>query len=57
MSHVKANFSKYDFVKVRVHLADSGHYYVLSRFLVSRVLTSTTVTTIPTQDIHDRNSS
>lgn len=35
----KPSFSKYDFVKVRVWLSDE-HYYVLSRFLVSRVLTS-----------------
>ena len=28
--------SKYDFVKIRVHLG--SHYYVLSRFLVSRML-------------------
>ena len=33
--------SKYDFVKVRVWLAD--HYYTFSRFLVSRVLTVTQV--------------
>ncbi|OZJ05377.1 hypothetical protein BZG36_01995 [Bifiguratus adelaidae] len=31
--------SKYDFVKVRVELS-SQHYYVLSRFLVSRMLTA-----------------
>jgi hypothetical protein len=33
--------SKYDFVKVKVWLED--HYYVLSRFLVSRVLNVTKV--------------
>ena len=33
--------SKYDFVKVRVWLAD--HYYTFSRFLFSRVLTVTQV--------------
>ena len=33
--------SKYDFVKVRVWLAD--HYYTFSRFLISRVLTVTQV--------------
>jgi hypothetical protein len=38
--------SKYDFVKVRVWLAD--HYYTFSRFLVSRVLT---VTQVPCQSI------
>eukprot|EP00736_Rhodelphis_marinus_P003227 Rmarinus@m.7611 len=37
--------SKYDFVKVRVWL--STHYYILSRFIVSRVLT---VTKIPYVD-------
>ncbi|KAL3696986.1 hypothetical protein R1sor_011062 [Riccia sorocarpa] len=36
--------SKYDFVKVRVWLGDnSDHYYVLSRFLVSRMLTVTKI--------------
>lgn len=34
--------SKYDFVKVRVYLSKT-HYYVLSRFLVNRVLTATQV--------------
>ena len=34
--------SKYDFVKVRVRLSER-HYYVLSRFLVSRVLSATKV--------------
>ncbi len=33
--------TKYDFVKVKVWLED--HYYVLSRFIVSRVLTLTKV--------------
>ena len=33
--------SKYDYVKVRVWLQDAGHYYVLSRFLVSRALAVT----------------
>uniref|UniRef100_A0A6N2KS45 2-phosphoglycerate kinase n=2 Tax=Salix viminalis TaxID=40686 RepID=A0A6N2KS45_SALVM len=34
--------SKYDFVKVRVWLGDNAdHYYVLSRFLLSRMLTVT----------------
>eukprot|EP01079_Euglenida_sp_SAG-EU17-18_P011977 gene11977-10340_t len=28
--------SKYDFVKVRVRLEE--HYYILSRFIVSRIL-------------------
>jgi len=35
----KHSSSKYDFVKVRVWLS-SRHYYVLSRFLISRVLTA-----------------
>lgn len=34
----KLSGSKYDFVKVRVHI--DKHYYVLSRFIVSRVLSS-----------------
>ncbi|KAL6057898.1 2-phosphoglycerate kinase [Balamuthia mandrillaris] len=33
--------TKYDFVKVKVHLED--HYYILSRFIVSRTLTLTHV--------------
>eukprot|EP00966_Prymnesium_polylepis_P044051 1021117-Prymnesium_polylepis.1 len=42
----KHSSSKYDFVKVRVWLKDrtadgSEHYYVLSRFLVSRMLAVT----------------
>ena len=36
------NASKYDFVKVRVWLSEE-HYYVLSRFLVSRMLTATLI--------------
>lgn len=35
----KNSSSKYDFVKVRIHLSDH-HYYVLSRFLLSRMLTA-----------------
>ncbi|PWA64380.1 PGK [Artemisia annua] len=36
--------SKYDFVKVKVWLGDNAdHYYVLSRFLLSRMLTVTKV--------------
>ncbi|KAK9831529.1 hypothetical protein WJX81_006265 [Elliptochloris bilobata] len=36
--------SKYDFVKVKVWLGDNqDHYYVLSRFLISRMLTVTKV--------------
>ncbi|KAI9246267.1 hypothetical protein BDA99DRAFT_527261 [Phascolomyces articulosus] len=35
----KNTSSKYDFVKVRVHLPNE-HYYVLSRFLLSRMLTA-----------------
>eukprot|EP00897_Mesotaenium_endlicherianum_P007861 jgi/Mesen1/7102/ME000369S06424 len=39
--------SKYDFVKVRVWLGDnSDHYYVLSRFLVSRMLTVTRIPSV-----------
>ncbi|KAI3659900.1 hypothetical protein MP638_003400, partial [Amoeboaphelidium occidentale] len=38
----KLAFSKYDFVKVRVYINEK-HYYVLSRFLVSRVLTAARV--------------
>nr|XP_043638654.1 uncharacterized protein LOC122609775 [Erigeron canadensis] len=40
--------SKYDFVKVKVWLGDNAdHYYVLSRFLLSRMLT---VTKIPNHE-------
>lgn len=35
--------SKYDFVKVKVWLGDADHYYVLSRFLVCRMLTVTKI--------------
>jgi len=35
-AHIMPGMSKYDFVKIRVHLG--SHYYVLSRFLVSRML-------------------
>jgi hypothetical protein len=37
--HIKKRkeYSKYDFIKVRVTLGE--HFYVLSRFLVSRMLT------------------
>ena len=37
--------SKYDYVKVRVWLGDKGnqHYYVLSRFLLARMLTASKV--------------
>lgn len=38
---VKRNQSKYDFVKVRVWVGD--HFYVLSRYLVSRSLVGTKV--------------
>jgi hypothetical protein len=38
----RATSSKYDFVKIKVFLSDE-HYYILSRFLVSRVLTATRV--------------
>ncbi|KDP24670.1 hypothetical protein JCGZ_26448 [Jatropha curcas] len=38
------NSSKYDFVKVKVWLGDhADHYYVLSRFLLSRMLTVTKI--------------
>jgi len=33
----KKNYSQYDLVKIKVHLKD--HFYVFSRFLMSRVLT------------------
>ncbi|KAI8089169.1 uncharacterized protein BX664DRAFT_332348 [Halteromyces radiatus] len=35
----KNSASKYDFVKVRVHLSEQ-HYYVLSRFILCRMLTA-----------------
>eukprot|EP00803_Ostreobium_quekettii_P010751 evm.model.scf_186.13 EVM.evm.TU.scf_186.13 scf_186:101302-105734(-) len=35
--------SKYDFVKVRVLLCGKDHYYVLSRYLISRTLTVTKI--------------
>jgi hypothetical protein len=35
-AHIMPGMSKYDFVKIRVHLG--SHYYVMSRFLVSRML-------------------
>lgn len=42
--HPRRTSSKYDFVKVKVWIgANSDHYYVLSRFLVSRMLTVTKV--------------
>ncbi|KAI8055910.1 hypothetical protein BDF22DRAFT_315221 [Syncephalis plumigaleata] len=41
----KRGTSKYDFVKLRVHLS-SQHYYVLSRFLVSRMLMATKVSVL-----------
>ena len=41
--------SKYDFVKVKVWLGEHmEHYYVLSRFLISRMLT---VTRLPQQKV------
>jgi hypothetical protein len=40
--------SKYDFVKVKVWLGENAdHYYVLSRFLLCRMLTVTKVTHFP----------
>ncbi|KAJ7535113.1 hypothetical protein O6H91_12G018700 [Diphasiastrum complanatum] len=40
----RSTSSKYDFVKVRVWLGESAdHYYVLSRFLLSRMLTVTKI--------------
>lgn len=43
-THSRHASSKYDFVKVRVWLGDNAdHYYVLSRFLVSRMLTVTKI--------------
>eukprot|EP00899_Mesostigma_viride_P008482 jgi/Mesvir1/17635/Mv08857-RA.1 len=42
MEQRRRTSSKYDFVKVRVWLGEQhNHYYVLSRFLVSRMLTVT----------------
>eukprot|EP00249_Psilotum_nudum_P009924 c22235_g1_i2 orf=321-1817(+) len=42
--HPRHTSSKYDFVKVRVWLGDNAdHYYVLSRFLMSRMLTVTKI--------------
>ncbi len=38
----RKEYSKYDFIKVRVTLGE--HFYVLSRFLVSRMLTLCQVT-------------
>ncbi|ORX45390.1 hypothetical protein BCR36DRAFT_299665 [Piromyces finnis] len=38
----KSNVSKYDFVKVLVYLSGK-HYYVLSRFLISRMLTASEI--------------
>jgi hypothetical protein len=38
---LKAKASKYDFVKVRVWIGE--HYHVLSRFLLSRMLSATRV--------------
>lgn len=38
----RSSVSKYDFVKVLVYLSGE-HYYVLSRFLISRMLTATQV--------------
>lgn len=48
LSHIKFNcrntVSKYDFVKVKVWLGDNAdHYYVFSRFLLSRMLTVTKI--------------
>ena len=37
MNIKKKNYSQYDLVKTKVHLLD--HFYVFSRFLMSRVLT------------------
>ncbi|KAI3977441.1 hypothetical protein MKX01_000354 [Papaver californicum] len=43
-SAVRNASSKYDFVKVKVWLGDNAdHYYVLSRFLLSRMLTVTKI--------------
>ncbi|KAI9597227.1 hypothetical protein BDF19DRAFT_436269 [Syncephalis fuscata] len=44
-AYPKRGSSKYDFVKLRVHLS-SQHYYVLSRFLVSRMLMATKVSVL-----------
>jgi hypothetical protein len=43
-SSFRPSSSKYDFIKVRVWLGEAReHYYVLSRFLISRHLTATKV--------------
>jgi hypothetical protein len=40
----KAASSKYDYVKIKVWLGDNlEHYYILSRYLISRMLTVTKV--------------
>eukprot|EP00164_Ancoracysta_twista_P000442 GFYU01000598.1.p1 GENE.GFYU01000598.1~~GFYU01000598.1.p1 ORF type:complete len:410 (-),score=88.46 GFYU01000598.1:168-1397(-) len=39
------NSTNYDSIKVRVWLPSHNHYYVLSRFLLSRVLTMTSIPT------------
>ena len=39
-----SNTSKYDYIKIKVWLGkDLEHYYILSRFLISRILTVTKV--------------
>jgi hypothetical protein len=38
----RKTYSKYDLVKVKVYLED--HFYIFSRFLISRVLTLIKVT-------------
>jgi len=47
--HRNAETSKYDYVKVRVRLG--GHYYVLSRFLLSRILCASGVGSTQAQQI------
>ena len=50
----KAPTSKYDYVKIKVWLGENQeHYYILSRFLISRMLT---VTRVPQDKVSSRCS-
>ena len=50
--HQAASSSKYDFVKIKVRLGTHlEHYYILSRFLLSRMLT---VITLPPHKVRRR---
>jgi len=47
----KVPSSKYDFVKIKVWLGENReHYYILSRFLIARMLT---VTRVPQNKVRD----